>query len=53
VVAPSVVADGDVHVLRVVLENLLGNAWKFTSKQERTAIKVSAIPLKRTTDFFV
>lgn len=27
-------ANGDERLLRVVLENLLGNAWKFTSKNE-------------------
>ena len=32
VIAPGVVAPGDAHLLRVALENLIGNAWKFTSK---------------------
>jgi PAS domain S-box-containing protein len=32
-------ADGDARLLRVALENLLGNAWKFTSKQERARIE--------------
>lgn len=29
----NIFANGDVRLLGVVLENLLGNAWKFTSKQ--------------------
>jgi len=53
VIAPSVVAEGDAHLIRVVLENLLGNAWKFTSKQVRTAIEVGAVPHGRTKAFFV
>ena len=27
-IAPGVVAEGDERLLRIVLENLLGNAWK-------------------------
>ncbi|MCT7970089.1 PAS domain S-box protein [Laspinema sp. D1] len=30
--ADCLIADGDPHLLQVMLENLLGNAWKFTSK---------------------
>lgn len=30
-VQPGLCAEGDGHLLEVVLENLLGNAWKFTS----------------------
>ena len=33
-------AKGDPILLTVVLENLLGNAWKFTSKKEEAAIEV-------------
>jgi len=32
VIAEGLVARGDVRLLRVVLENLLNNAWKFTGK---------------------
>jgi PAS domain S-box-containing protein len=35
----NVRATGDANLLRVVLENLLGNAWKFTGKREDPRIE--------------
>jgi signal transduction histidine kinase len=37
-ITPQVIAQCDPRVLRIVLENLLHNAWKFTSKHERATI---------------
>jgi DNA-binding response OmpR family regulator len=34
-------ALGDGHLLDIVLENLLGNAWKFTSKQPQARISLT------------
>jgi signal transduction histidine kinase len=38
-VAPDTVAGGDANLLRIALENLLGNAWKFTAKREEAKIE--------------
>ena len=37
--APGLVAEGDGRLLRIVLENLLGNAWKFTGNQPHAKIE--------------
>lgn len=42
-VMPNVVADGDVGLLRIVLENLLANAWKFTARREQPRIEFGAL----------
>jgi two-component system sensor histidine kinase/response regulator len=38
-VAEGTVVNGDARLLRVALENLLGNAWKFTSKRSDAVIE--------------
>ncbi len=52
-IAPNLFARGDPRLLQVVLENLLNNAWKYTSKQEHAEIEFGAKQEKTQTIFFV
>ena len=40
VIASDLTAEGDTGLLRIALENLLGNAWKFTSKRPHALIEM-------------
>jgi light-regulated signal transduction histidine kinase (bacteriophytochrome) len=42
-IADGLVVQGDPRLLRVALQNLLGNAHKFTSKQPRARIELGAV----------
>ncbi len=44
VIAEGLTVEGDARLLRVALENLLGNAWKFTAKHPRARIEFGALP---------
>lgn len=41
-VAPGLQAEGDIRMVEVVLDNLLSNAWKYTSKTPDAEIRVEA-----------
>lgn len=53
-VEPKLVAEGDPQLLRVMLTNLLGNAWKYTGKTAGAKIEFGAKQnTDGVTDFFV
>ncbi len=49
----GVVADGDERLLRVVLENLLGNAWKFTKRLDNAQIELGSTHEGSKTTYFI
>jgi len=53
VIEEDITAHGDSHLLRVVLENLLNNAWKFTSKHPRARIEFGATQREGKSVYFV
>ncbi|MBA7657235.1 Adaptive-response sensory-kinase SasA [subsurface metagenome] len=52
-IAPGLLAKGDAHLLRVVLKNLLDNAWKFSRKQASARIKFGYAETNGQSAYFV
>ena len=52
-VAEGVTANGDPRLLRAVLENLIGNAWKYTGKREEGVIEFGATEVDGRRAYFV
>ncbi len=42
-IEPGIHAEGDNRLLRLAMENLFGNAWKFTSRRQHTLIEFGII----------
>ena len=53
IIADGLVAEGDAALVDVVLENLLGNAWKFTAKRASARIELGALRRDGRLSFFV
>ena len=52
-IEPGLVADADATLLRMILRELLGNAWKFTSHHESARVEEGALDLEGERVFFV
>ena len=52
-IAPNLRVQGDPDLLRSVLQNLIGNAWKYTSKRDRAHIEFGAVQTEGETVFYV
>jgi ligand-binding sensor domain-containing protein/signal transduction histidine kinase len=52
-IGDGIVADGDEHLLRVVIDNLMSNAFKFTRKREEARIAFGVMEVKGRRIYFV
>lgn len=52
-IAEGIVANGDANLLRVVLDNLLGNAWKYTGMREKAIIEFGVSDIDKVPAYFV
>lgn len=53
VLQPGLLVEGDPSLLRILLENLMQNAWKFTRRREGARIDVGAVTGEEGRTFFV
>jgi hypothetical protein len=51
VIADRLMVEGDVGLLTAAMENLLGNAWMFTSRRASARIEVPTLRAKKKDDF--
>jgi signal transduction histidine kinase len=52
-VTDGLTAQADLHLVTIVLENLLGNAWKFTGKRSDAKIEVGAANVEGVAAYYV
>ena len=52
-VQPDVQGEADGHLLRVVLDNLLGNAWKYSAKRVESVVEFGVVQHQGRSAYFV
>jgi PAS domain S-box-containing protein len=50
---PDLMVEADPHLIHIVLENLLSNAWKFTSKREQAIVEFGQKQQTKERTFYV
>ncbi|MDO9372111.1 MAG: CHASE domain-containing protein [Gammaproteobacteria bacterium] len=53
IIAPDITVRGDARLLRIALDNLLGNAWKFTARHAQARIEFGVMREQGETVYFV
>ncbi len=53
VIHENIVAEGDAKLLREVLDNLMGNAWKYTGRREKALIEFGVAEIDGGRAYFV
>ena len=53
VVAPNLKVEADPTLLRAVLQNFVGNAWKYTSRRQKAHLEFGAIDREGERVFFI
>jgi light-regulated signal transduction histidine kinase (bacteriophytochrome) len=53
VIAENLLVQGDENLLKLAIENLFNNAWKFTSKRAAARIEVGSIQKDNQTVYFI
>lgn len=52
-IEPNLLVNGDENLMKVVLQNLMENAWKFTAREPETHIEVGSEELNGETTYYV
>ncbi len=52
-IPPGLIVQGDASLLRAVMENLLGNAWKFSANEKEGRIEVGRTTIKGEEVFYI